>query len=83
MDEELIEDVIEALVDLDKFTDVDICNVRCKLQQEDPIPKAQFEQLRLHFTSLFLQQPRMLELLTYKDIVRKAAEFTKEYIKYE
>lgn len=83
MDEELIEDVIAALMDCGDFTDVDICNVRCKLEQEDPVPKAQFEQLRLHFTSLFLQQPKMLELLTYKDIVRKAAEFTKEYMKYE
>lgn len=36
---------------------------------------------RLHFTSLFLQHPKMLEVLTYKDIVAK--EFTKEYLKHE
>lgn len=43
--------------------------------------KEKFE--RLHFTSLFLQHPKMLEILTYKDIVVKAKEFTKEYLKHE
>lgn len=41
-----------------------------------------FEYLRLYFTTLFLKQPKMLEVLSFKDIVRKAAEFTKEYINY-
>lgn len=41
-----------------------------------------FEYLRLYFTTLFLKQPKMLEALSFKDIVRKAAEFTKEYINY-
>jgi hypothetical protein len=45
--------------------------------------KEKFERLRLHFTSLFLQHPKMLEALTYKDIVVKAKEFTKEYLKHE
>lgn len=45
--------------------------------------KEKFERLRLHFTSLFLQHPKMLEVLTYKDIVVKAKEFTKEYLKHE
>lgn len=45
--------------------------------------KEKFERLRLHFTSLFLQHPKMLEILTYKDIVVKAREFTKEYLKHE
>jgi hypothetical protein len=45
--------------------------------------KEKFERLRLHFTSLFLQHPKMLETLTYKDIVVKAKEFTKEYLKHE
>lgn len=83
MDEELIEDVIAALMECGDFTDEDICNVRCKLEQEDPVPIAQFEQLRLHFTGLFLQHPKMLEVLSYKDIVLKAKEFTKEYLKHE
>lgn len=39
--------------------------------------KERFERLRLHFTSLFLQHPKMLEVLSYKDIVLKAKEFTK------
>lgn len=45
--------------------------------------KERFESLRLHFTSLFLQHPKMLEVLSYKDIVLKAKEFTKEYLKHE
>ena len=45
--------------------------------------KEKFERLRLHFTSLFLQHPKMLEILTYNDIVVKAKEFTKEYLKHE
>lgn len=45
--------------------------------------KERFERLRLHFTSLFLQHPKMLEVLSYKDIVLKAKEFTKEYLKHE
>lgn len=45
--------------------------------------KEHFEQLRLHFTSLFLQHPKMLEVMSYKDIVSKAKEFTKEYLKHE
>lgn len=45
--------------------------------------KERFESLRLHFTSLFLQHPKMLEVMSYKDIVLKAKEFTKEYLKHE
>ena len=45
--------------------------------------KERFEVLRLHFTSLFLQHPKMLEVLFYKDIVLKAKEFNKEYLKHE
>lgn len=43
-----------------------------------PTEKERFESLRLHFTSLFL-----LEVMSYKDIVLKAKEFTKEYLKHE
>lgn len=49
----------------------------------DKVKETEFERLRLHFTSLFLQHPKMLEVLTYKDIVVKAKEFTKEYLKHE
>lgn len=48
-----------------------------------PTEKERFESLRLHFTSLFLQHPKMLEVMSYKDIVLKAKEFTKEYLKHE
>lgn len=34
-----------------------------------PTEKERFESLRLHFTSLFLQHPKMLEVMSYKDIV--------------
>ena len=48
-----------------------------------PTEKERFESLRLHFTSLFLQHPKMLEVMSYKDIVLMAKEFTKEYLKHE
>lgn len=48
-----------------------------------PTERERFESLRLHFTSLFLQHPKMLEVMSYKDIVLKAKEFTKEYLKHE
>lgn len=53
------------------------------LSKQKADEKEYFEQLRLHFTSLFLQHPKMLGVMSYKDIVSKAKEFTKEYLKHE
>ena len=53
------------------------------LSRQKANEKEHFEQLRLHFTSLFLQHSKMLEVMSYKDIVLKAKEFTKEYLKHE
>lgn len=83
MDKGLIEGVTAALIECGDFSDVDICEVRAKLESEDYTAKCKAEELRLHFTDLFLQHPDMLTHFTYKEIIKKAAEFTKEYLRYE
>lgn len=41
-----------------------------------------FEELRLQFTSLFLQHPAMLKENSYEHIIKEAAKFTEMYINY-
>lgn len=48
----------------------------------DAIEKDKYEALRLHFTDMFLQHPNMLSNNTFKQIVTKAALFTKIYMEY-
>lgn len=76
-------------IDVDPENQIVVCGLAgdyCVLEtlkNLEPTEKERFESLRLHFTSLFLQHPKMLEVMSYKDIVLKAKEFTKEYLKHE
>ena len=45
--------------------------------------KETFEDLRLQFTALFLQNPAMLKENSYAYIIKEAAKFTEMYIDYE
>lgn len=83
MDNELIAAVTEDLCNSGNYTDVEVSQVIYKLQSEDYQSKAKFEDLRLHFTDLFLQHPDMLGKNTFKGIVDKAGEFTKYYMEYD
>lgn len=69
----------------DNIPGVVVDGIEYRIANGEPLPteKERFESLRLHFTSLFLQHPKMLEVMSYKDIVLKAKEFTKEYLKHE
>ena len=83
MDEKLINDVISTLCLSGEYEEEEVLKVQEKLLRKDSPKELEFEQLRLHFTSLFLQSPKMLEVLTFKQIVSKALEFTKEYVNHE
>lgn len=83
MDNELVNSVIEDLCNSGNYTDEKVSEIAYKLQSEDYESKATFENLRLHFTDLFLQHPDMLGKNTFKGIVDKAGEFTKYYIEYD
>lgn len=83
MDKKFVEAVISTLIESGNFSDLDICEVKIKLEAEAYRSKHKAEELRLHFTDLFLRHPNMLTNFSYKEIIRKAAEFTEEYLKYE
>lgn len=83
MDEKLINDVISTLCLSGEYEEEEVLKVQEKLLRKDSPKELEFEQLRLHFTSIFLQNPKMLEVLTFKQIVSKALEFTKEYVNHE
>ena len=77
MDEEVINDVISALVNEGTFTESEINEISEKLTQ----PDENFEQLRLQFTLAFLSHPDMLKTHSYSVIIEKAKAFTQEYVK--
>lgn len=66
---------------MDEVTECQL-NRAIALSKQKADEEEYFEHLRLYFTSLFLQQPKMLGTLSFKEIVKKSAEFTREYIKY-
>lgn len=83
MDDELVEDVIVALMERGDFSEEDIHEIECRLLAEHPDRASEFEKLRLHFTDIFLQHPDMLGKNTFQSIVDKAAQFTQTYMEYE
>lgn len=78
MDEILIEEVVSTLVDAGTFENQEIEDVIAKLR----VPNIPFEELRTKFTHAFLAHPDILKQFSYKEIVKKAYDFTEIYLDY-